>query len=175
MKEIPLTQGLVARVDDADYSELSKFKWYAHKGYAVRNLPGENGGNQKRIAMHQVLLPGADEIDHEDGNRANNQRYNLRPVTHAQNLQAKQRKAAGKTSNYRGVSWHRSSKAWTAQIRIQGKVTYLGVFEKETDAAVAYDSAAVRHFGEFAAPNFPQFQFIPDEDEIKDSIDDTGN
>ena len=36
MKEIPLTQGKFTIVDDDDYEELSKYKWYYFCGYAAR-------------------------------------------------------------------------------------------------------------------------------------------
>ena len=55
MKQIPLTQGKFALVDDEDFEYLNQFKWCAlkrpHTFYAVRNLP--NGkGKQKLIGMH---------------------------------------------------------------------------------------------------------------------------
>ncbi len=83
MKEIPLTQGKVALVDDRDYKLVSKFKWsHATQGYAVsinKHLP--------RLAMHRLILNArhGDISDHIDGNRLNNQRANLRKVTAKEN------------------------------------------------------------------------------------------
>lgn len=59
MKEIPLTQGKVALVDDDDFEWLSQFKWYAVKFgrtfYAVRQAPRVNG-KQRKIWMHREVL-----------------------------------------------------------------------------------------------------------------------
>ncbi len=101
-KEIPLTQGLVAIVDDADYEYLSQFKWCARKAgntyYAVRQE------NKRFICMHIQIIgrrPGL-EIDHIDGNGLNNRRSNLRFVTLRQN---QQNRLYRRYSKYHGVSW----------------------------------------------------------------------
>jgi len=55
MKEIELTQGQVALVDDIDYEYLIQWKWCAHwfrNGFrASRNSPKVNG-KKKTILMH---------------------------------------------------------------------------------------------------------------------------
>lgn len=60
-----------------------------------------------------------------------------------------------RTSKYRGVSWFRANKVWKAQITVNGKYEYLGYFEKETDAAWAYDLRALEVHGPLAQLNFP--------------------
>lgn len=159
MKTIPLTQGKVALVDDADYAAVSQFKWCAMKigrrFYAVRNVRRPDGKVANQY-MHRFLMPGAAEVDHINGDGLNNSRENnLRSVTTRQNRQAFKRKAAGKTSKFRGVSWRKERGKWRAHIQVYGKFVHLGTFSNEIDAARAYDAAALKYFGEFAHLNFP--------------------
>lgn len=158
MKTVSLTRGKVALVDDADFEAVSKFKWRAAKRgkriYAVRSLRNPDG-KETNPYLHQFLMPGLACIDHRDGDGLNNQRENLRPATHQQNQQGFKRKRLGMTSLFRGVSWHASRKKWVSQIMTGGKHVFFGRFDSETEAARAYDSAARKHFGDFAAPNFP--------------------
>ncbi|GBG27536.1 AP2-like ethylene-responsive transcription factor TOE3 [Hondaea fermentalgiana] len=59
------------------------------------------------------------------------------------------------TSKFRGVSWFKANHVWKAQITVNGKYEYLGYFEKETDAAWAYDIRALQVHGTWAQLNFP--------------------
>lgn len=145
MKEIVLTQGKVAFVDDGDFDELNSYKWQAHKApktyYAVRSLPRENG-KRPYVRMHDALLGKQQypvEIDHKDGNGLNNQKDNLRLVTHRQNTQNK--KNSIKTSAYPGVCFDKRSGKWRSTITINKKFKHLGLFEKEYDAFNAYRKA----------------------------------
>jgi len=56
-------------------------------------------------------------------------------------------------SKWRGVSFHSHSYQWRAQIRIGGKVTHLGCFDEEADAAQSYNFAADRFHGDKAVFN----------------------
>lgn len=148
MKEIPLTQGKVALVDDEDFERLSQWKWYARKDgstlYAVRNAPGPERGT---ILMHREVLgdvPGEMDIDHVDGDGLNNQKANLRIITHRQNCQNLH---IQKSSKYPGVCWHKRARKWQAQVGIDGKIKYLGLYETENDAFEAY-RMAVYNLGE---------------------------
>ena len=164
MKEIQLTQGQVALVDDEDYERVSAHEWCAQKMrgsfYAARKVTLPNG---KRVTqyLHRFLLglaPGdARQGDHVNGNTLDDRDENLRIVTKRQNMQAfKRPKSATASSTFRGVSWHKRDQKWRAQIQLNGKQIHLGLFGDEEDAARAYDDAAIKFFGEFAQPNFPQ-------------------
>lgn len=152
-REIPLTRGLVALVDAADYGWLSQWKWCADgDGYAVREERGV------RIKMHRLLMPGARTVDHANRIRHDNRRSNLRPCDrqeHARNASKHQRRG-GTSSRFKGVCFRKDTGRWQAYIRLEkGRTTQLGCFGAEEEAARAYDRAAREHFGAFCAPNFP--------------------
>jgi len=149
MKEIPLTQGKVALVDDEDFGRLNKFKWYANSKrntfYAGRGGT-RSDGKRFCILMHQEIIETSNgmEIDHINGNGLDNRRVNLRSVTtrgNHQNLHIK------KTSKYPGIYQEKESKKWRAQIQINGKRQYLGKFKTEIEAFNAYCSA-LKNIGE---------------------------
>lgn len=159
MKLIPLSQGLFTMIDDADFESVSAFKWCAYKD-KQRFIAGRGikkpDGSYTTLLLHRFLMPGVPQIDHEDGNGLNNQRYNIRPATSRQNNQGFKRKRARATSVYRGVSWNSGKRKWEANIQANGRQIYLGCFVSETDAAREYDAAARTFFGAFASPNFPK-------------------
>ncbi len=155
-KEIKLTQGKVALVDDADYEYLSQWQWCALKApntfYAVRNS-SMSTGKRSTIYMHQVLCgKGA---DHVDGNGINNTRGNLRLATHAQNMR-NSRIPKNNSSGFKGVTWDKQHKKWRAQIQVNGRTQYLGLFAGPEEAGSAYDAAARELHGDYARLNFEQ-------------------
>lgn len=94
-------------------------------------------------------------IDHKNGDRSDNSATNLREATRTENQQNTTSRS-GSTSPYLGVSWERRCSRWNVRIKINGKQKHIGNFECQIEAAKAYDRAALKYFGEFANPNFPQ-------------------
>ena len=162
MREIPLTQGRVALVDDEDYETLARAKWYALRCdsvfYAVHNKRRPERG---LVYMHRVLLGvGPDiEIDHWNHDGLDNQRVNLRACTRMENNR-NSRKRPGTSSRYKGVSWNKHERKWQAYIARpvgpNGKARrfHLGLYSDEETAAHTYDGAAIASFGAFACTNF---------------------
>jgi hypothetical protein len=144
MREIRLTQGKVALVDDDDFEALNKFKWYASKDknthYADRHSTYVDG-KRKTIRMHCEIIGALSGLvtDHIDGNGLNNQKSNLRIVTIRQNCQNK--KGIIKSSEYPGVRWRNNRNKWEAGIKLSGKDKFLGHFISETEAFDAYRKA----------------------------------
>jgi hypothetical protein len=151
MKEIKLTKGKVALVDDSDFEKLNLHKWCTLKGkrtfYAYRRVGLREGGNKELILMHIAITgkpPDGLMLDHKDGNGLNYQRYNLRFVTNRQNCQNQH---VPTSSKYPGVCWLKDREKWHARIRITGRVTHLGTYSTEEEAFNAY-RRAVESLGE---------------------------
>lgn len=150
MKKIKLTQGKYALVDESDFEELNKFKWYAIKHhntfYAVRS-----SGGPGKIHMHRVVIktPKDRETDHADGNGLNNQKYNLRACIHSEN-QRNKRMPKNNTCGYKGLSWCERNKKWLVRISFNSKRIYLGHFEDKISASKAYSAACIKYHGKFA-------------------------
>lgn len=156
MKEIPLTQGKVALVDDEDYARLMQFKWFVvHNGkkwYASRKLEGLKRKNKflHREILGEIHAPLV--VDHIDGDGLNCAKENMRICTQAENSRNSRSKCNGKVK-YKGVCWHKASSSYVAQINTGGKVIHLGCFDSPEEAAVAYDNAASHYYGEYAFLN----------------------
>jgi hypothetical protein len=166
MKEILLTRGKTAMVDDADFASLSRYRWHAIRTgatwYARRTSPNGDGTYAYTL-MHREVFGAIEgiEVDHEDGNGLNNRRSNLRAATSQQNKRNRTRKSPGKTSRFKGVFWHQGR--WHAVIRAgealpngRSRQIWLGGHAIEEEAARTYDAAARLHFGAFASTNFAE-------------------
>lgn len=168
MKEIILTQGKIALVDDKVFAYLSQWRWHAHRDkrnyYAERKVRLSNG-KQKIIRMHHEVFGSNIKLDHIDCNGLNNQLSNLRAASSVENSR-NQTKKPNCSSIYKGVSWHGWKKMWEVRIRAgellangMHKKIFIGLFDNEIEAAKAYDRAAIKHFGEFAKTNFPLSEY----------------
>lgn len=163
MKEIPLTRGKVAIVDDEDFERLSKWKWHAMKNsgsgiwYAARAVPaGTLKPWQTRLRMHREILgaAGKDVVDHRNGDGLDNRRENLRLCSQSQNRMNSIRSRRSR-SRFKGVVAHAKTGRWRAVLTVDGRRTWLGWFDSDEEAARVYDAEARRVYGEFAALNFP--------------------
>ncbi len=159
-RRIPLTQGKFAVADPDDFYWLSKYKWTAsrvyNKFYAVRSELCKISGKRKSYRMHREVAhtPEGLECDHINGNSLDNRKANLRSATRQQNCWNSRKRRPKSLSKYKGVSYSKRGRPWKAMLTVNGKRMYFGSFNKEAEAAKAYDTAAKKYFGKFAALNF---------------------
>lgn len=168
MRTIPLSgakaAGRVTRVDDGDYELAMQYRWHLVEkpGTATRRplgpyantAFGKVDGRKRFMRLHN-LLTGWPLVDHIDHDGLNNQRYNLRPATTAENGQNSRRKITA-ASQFKGITWDFRDKMWKARIETFGKAKTVGASPIEIEAAYAYDAAARELFGPYACVNFPE-------------------
>lgn len=137
----------ISMIDLSDVEKCKLYKWHFNAGYIKRG---------DRLPLHNFLLnikPSRETpIDHKNGNKLDNRKQNLRVCTPKDN-RCNTSKRYG-SSKFKGVSYYKIINKWRASIKVNGNDVYLGIFEKEMDAAIAYDMAAKIHHGEFANLNF---------------------
>lgn len=149
MKQIELTKGQYAAVDDEDFERLNQYKWCTDGRYAIRR-EGPRPGIV--LFMHKEVLNTTDTVDHINESTYDNRKSNLRFATKAQNSMNRGLQG-NNTTGFKGVS--QSKGKFQAYIKYEGKKINLGTFVEATDAARAYDTKARELFGAFAKPNFP--------------------
>lgn len=159
---IPLTKGYVAIVSDED-ADLAQLKWYPADKNGRIYVWGKTGayinGQRKTVHLHRIILErmlnrtlaSNELVDHIDNIPLNNLRDNLRLATKATNAY-NMKKSKNNTSGYKGVWFHKLSKLWAAEIRINNKKIALGYFHTPEEASKAYDEAAKQYHGEFYNP-----------------------
>ncbi len=159
-RSIPISRGLHAVVDAADYERVVAMgSWCADPSgatyYARKNLYLGMGSSLRSLLMH-TFITGWPMVDHINGDGLDNRRSNLRQATHSQNM-ANKRLYRNNTSGFKGVSRNRGKgRPWRASIRANNVRYRLGNHDTPEAAARAYDAAALKRFGEFARLNFPK-------------------
>jgi hypothetical protein len=97
--------------------------------------------------MHYGYLPK--EIDHIDGNPANNKIENLREATRQQNCCNTKLKKLN-TSGVKNVHLHKPTNKWLVQLMVNGKKKYFGLYDDLELADLVATEARDKYFGEFA-------------------------
>lgn len=156
-REIPLTKGKVALVDAADFEWLSQWKWSFHRGYARTVVPRpvvRATGCLRILPMQCAILdpPSSFTVDHINLNSLDNRRQNLRLATRTQQ-NANRDVSRNNKSGYKGVRRPTDMRKWRASIGYQRRFIFLGSFDTPEQAALAYNEAAQRLFGEFCRLN----------------------
>lgn len=156
-KLISLTQGHFAIVDEADYADLAKHRWYAVR-YKKNSVPVTYAARKVRVGekrtilfMHQAIMnpPDGMLVDHRDSDGLNCQRSNMRIVSHSQNGMNRRRDARN-TSGASGVTLHKGTGKWKASIGINGENKHLGYFNSFEEAVSVRHAAEKEHYREYA-------------------------
>jgi hypothetical protein len=141
MKEIILTRGYKALVDDEDFDRINSFNWFA----TVNGLYVRASRMQMRrmiYIQHQVLgiMPwelNGKEIDHNDRNPLNNQRYNLVITTHTGNMRNTRRHIERK-----GYCFNHRAQLWSVYLDSPGlNRKYLGYTKTKEEAIQRIEEA----------------------------------
>jgi hypothetical protein len=123
-------------------------------GYWVVRIDGKPFRAHRIIwLLHYGEDPAASDVDHINGDRADNRVENLRLATRGQNL-SNTKSRHGSTSRWKGVSLRSSDGTWVAQFRHDGRHYHVGRFKCETAAALAYDRAVACARAERTPQNF---------------------
>lgn len=154
VRQVPLSRGMFAIVDAADFPKLFGHKWYAVRRH--RNFYAETKINGKPVLMHIFLIGKRRGFvtDHINGDGLDNRRCNLRFATHLQNM-ANRKRAIHSKSGFKGVHQDQYG-GFVAAARKNGEYHYAGYFHSAKEAALAYDAKAKEIHGEFARLNFPK-------------------
>lgn len=134
-------------IDYDDYSIVYQYTWNQKKdsGYVYANH------NHKRIYLHRILFnltQSNQMVDHINHNVLDNCRKNLRLVNNSQN-QMNRNKPKHNTSGVKGVYWHKNKQQWQANIQVNNKLLYLGIFHSKESAIKARQEAELKYFGDY--------------------------
>lgn len=151
--------GKTVLVDDDARHLFSKYTWRYEARTRKHYVCASTTKNGKRISLylHRMVL-GASKgeiVDHINGDTLDNRRCNLRMVTTRQNNLNSEKKPSKYGNRFRGIQ--KRSNGFSSQIRVNGKILWLGIFGTDAEAAYRYDLASLLHHGEYGRRNFLPF------------------
>jgi len=153
MAQFETRKGATIFVDDEDFDRVSRYSWRDNgDGYFITTIanPGKPG-KRMNIYLHRfvsgLVVGDSREVDHKDLNKANNRRDNLRICTRGQNECNKGLQSNNK-SGFKGVCRFRNK--WRADIKLNRKTRFLGLFDTPEEAYAARCAAAQILHGAFA-------------------------
>lgn len=151
MKELYLINSkLSTQVSDEDYLTVCFSTWRVNSwGYIAESSRILNKECLHIIIAKRMGLSLTNKIDHEDRNPFNNQRFNLRVATQAQNVMNSDNYSTTKAL-YRGVSFNKQKQKYHAYITVDDIKRHLGFYDTEAEAIVARKEAEKKYFGNFA-------------------------
>ena len=162
-KEIKLTRGRVAIVDDKFFSWLNQWQWHLHESsgklfYAARACWNKQQKKSYVIFMQREILhldyKDPREVLHRNFKTLDNRFENIRVCSHSEHQITMKKWSTITSSRYKGVSFNEQRNKWEAYAMKDYKKYRAGFFEVEIDAAKARDKLALELFGDIARLNF---------------------
>lgn len=151
-------------IDRVEWERLQHLPWrllvYGNTKIVMRQIGHRK--TVKNIAIYHDILrirpSRKTPVDHINGDRLDNRKINLRICTPSQNSMNRAPNR-GKLIPYKGV--HQKYKnGFFARIFVGGEQIIIGPYSNPEEAALAYDAAASKHFGEFAWLNQLHFKTL---------------
>lgn len=130
---------VIKKINGGIWVDEGRYTFYARSRIGVK----------KSKAIHQIILPEANCIDHINGNGLDNRRSNIRSCSIAQN-NINHKVRTDNTSGTTGVFWSKKHKQWRSQIKLNGKMIHLGLFKDKLNAVTTRKLAEKEYYGEFA-------------------------
>ena len=143
------------KIDDEDFAWASQWKWTPFKSGKKLYVSRTDNKAKKTVFLHRELAKPApsERADHINADSLDNQKFNLRSCTQAQNVRNVSKYGEGLTSRFKGVGFYPNKGKYRARISFDGRSNLLGYFDTEYEAAAAYNRAATRLHGQFAVLN----------------------
>lgn len=143
--------GVTITVDDEDADLLPDR--YARPRNKAKNayVHAKGGGNMGRIILSRKLgreLLASERVDHENLNKMDNRRSNLRLATQQQNCVNVDKKR--RTRNLYKGAYRTSSGRYSSYMAVDGKHTWFGTFDTAIEAHRVWCIASLKQWGEFS-------------------------
>lgn len=147
------------KIDAEDFERVNAHRWRVTRGTTgrmrvVTSVRGPKGSRQITLGKFLMNPPKGKQVyprRFNDGLDYRKENLIVCTLQERQRLLPKKRHVT--SSEYRGVSYSKSEGKWRAGIEVEGHSINLGSFETEDEAALAYNRAARKHFGEMAYQN----------------------
>ena len=136
--------------DIDDFDIIKDLCWYIETGGRVC---ARNPDNKTPFKLHRIIMCIEDpkvEVDHINHNQSDNRKSNLRICSRRENAR-NTRVQKNNTTGYKGVSFRKDTKRYSARIEFNKKVINLGCFKTLEEALIERLKAEKRLFGEFSS------------------------
>lgn len=140
-------------IDLEDIEKVKKYKWYlTNDNYCVTK-----GINKKNVYIHDLIMDNLDfkfKYDHQDKNKLNNRKSNLRKANFQQNAVNSHVRSTNNTG-VTGVQYHKIKNGfnWVSSLTYMYKPIYLGTYDLFDEAVKARLKGELEYFKEFS-PNY---------------------
>lgn len=136
-----ISNGSTFLIDKEDYDKIFPYSWHKHKdGYMRTRISSYKDKNGKThnsyILMHNLIMGKKKglELDHLNGDPADNRKSNLQYKTHFENMD----NVVGYVGNkIKGTYYSKRERKWKALITYKNAKYYLGTFDNYDEAELA--------------------------------------